>query len=295
VQIAVVAVPFSTDVARWGAANGPQAFLDAGLIEEISARGHRVSDPVWIDFPREERTRDTVTNLGRIAARASAAVSAALREGADLVLVLEGNCTHAPGAAGGLARAAGAAGIVWFDAHGDMNTTQTTLTGLWGGMPYAVALGWDLDDWRLAAGLDQPVRAEAAALVGASDLDPAEVDALARHPILRADASDVTDAEGVARLERDLAARAGEAPAWYLHLDVDVAGTDIVPGALTPAPHWPPRQRLVEAAAATARAVPIRVFGLAAYDPSGDPDRHGARFGLDMALAAIDATASSAT
>lgn len=293
-RIAVVAVPFSTDVARWGAANGPQAFLDAGLIDAISARDHHVSAPVWIDFPREQRTRDTVTNLGRIAARASAAVSVALRDGADLVLVLEGNCTHAPGAAGGLARAAGAAGIVWFDAHGDMNTTQTTLTGLWGGMPYAVALGWDLDDWRLAAGLDQPVRAEAAALVGASDLDPAELDALARHPILRADAADLTGAEGVARLERDLTARAGEAPAWYFHLDVDVAGPAVVPGALTPAPHWPPRQRLIEAAAATARAVPVRVFGLAAYDPAGDPDRHGARFGLDMALAAIDAIGATA-
>lgn len=289
-RIALVAVPFATDVARWGAANGPHAFLDAGLIDAISARGHHVSAPVWIDFPRDERTRDTVTNLGRIAARASAAISAALRDGADLVLALEGNCTHAPGAAGGLARAAGAAGIVWFDAHGDMNTTQTTLTGLWGGMPYAVALGWGLDDWRLAAGLDQPVRAEAAALVGASDLDPAELDALARHPILRADATDLTDPAGVARLERDLAARAAEAPAWYLHLDVDVAGPEIVPGALTPAPHWPPRQRLIEAAAATARAVPVRVFGLAAYDPAGDPTGSGARFGLDMALAAIDAS-----
>jgi arginase len=66
----------------------------------------------------------------------------------------------------------------------------------------------------------------------------------------------------------------------------------VVPGALTPAPRWPPRPRLVEAAAATARAVPVRVFGLAAYDPAGDPTGSGARFGLDMALAAIDASSN---
>jgi hypothetical protein len=47
-----------------------------------------------------------------------------------------------------------------------MNTMATTTSGMWGGMPYAVALGWDLDDWREAAGLREPVRPEAAALVG---------------------------------------------------------------------------------------------------------------------------------
>jgi arginase family enzyme len=154
-------------------------------------------------------------------------------------------------------------------------------------MPYAVALGWDLDDWREAAGLRQPVRPEAAALVGASDLDPAELAALERHPILRMDAADM-QAPGVGmRWEAALGARADAAAAWYFHLDVDVAGSDIVPSALTPAPHWPPRAHLVEAAAATARAVPCRVMGLAAYDPAGDAERRGAAFAIDMALAVV--------
>jgi hypothetical protein len=43
----------------------------------------------------------------------------------------------------------------------------------------------------------------------------------------------------------------------------------------------------VEAAAATARAVTCRVMGLAAYDPAGDPERRGAAFAIDMALAVI--------
>src|SRR5262249_1430304 len=165
------------------------------------------------------------------------------------------------------------------------NTMATTTSGMWGGMPYAVALGWDLDDWREAAGLGEPVRAEAAALVGASDLDPAELAALEQHPILCMDAAEM-QASGVAqRWEAALGARTDAAEAWYIHLDLDVAGPDVVPSALTPAPHWPPRAQLVEAAAATARAVPARAMGLAAYEPAGDTERRGADFAIDMALA----------
>jgi arginase len=199
--------------------------------------------------------------------------------------VLEGNCTHALGPMGGIAATGAAPGVVWFDAHGDMNTMATTTSGMWGGMPYAVALGWDLDDWREAAGLREPVRPEAAALVGASDLDAAEEAALESHPILRMDAVEMQAPDVAVRWEDALGARANAAAAWYLHLDVDVAGPDVVPSSLTPAPHWPPRAHLVEAAAATARVVPCRAMGLAAYDPAGDADRRGAAFAIDMALA----------
>ncbi|HLJ80823.1 MAG TPA: arginase family protein, partial [Ktedonobacterales bacterium] len=251
-DIGIVCVPFQTDIGRWGMARGPQAILDAGLIERLEASGHAVFAPIWIDFPNSERTRDTVTNLGRIAARTSAAVRSVLARDGAYALVLEGNCTHALGPMGGTAHDGAAPGVVWFDAHGDMNTMATTTSGMWGGMPYAVALGWDLDDWREAARLREPVRAEAAALVGASDLDDAEIAALESHPILRMDAAEML-APGVgARWEAALGARADEAAAWYIHLDLDVAGPEVVPAALTPAPHWPPRAHLVEAAAATA-------------------------------------------
>jgi arginase len=291
-QIAIVCVPFQNDMARWGFARGPQAYLDAGLIERLRAAGHTVAEPVWIDFPREERTRDTVTNLGRIAARTAAAVHAALDGGADLVVALEGDCTHSVGAMGGLARALGGSspGVAWYDAHGDTNTFATTESGMLGGMPYAVALGWDLDDWREAAGLDLPVHPEAAALLGSSDLDPAEEEALARHPIAHLRASDLAEDAAAERTTAALAPRAAEAPVWYIHVDLDVAGPEITPGALTPAPTWPSRAALLASAGAAARALPVRVVGLAAYQPGGDSERRGARFALDMLDAVLEGT-----
>src|SRR5579859_7619212 len=241
-HIHIVCVPYQCDVTRWGCANGPRAFLDHGLRSLLEEKGHIVAEPVWIELPKTERIRDSVTNLGRIAQRTSAAVSDALRAEEDsFVLVLEGDCTHAVGAIGGLAQAKGSMGVIWFDAHGDLNTMETTTSGFLGGMPYAVALGWDLDDWRLATGLQEPVRPEAAILVGGSDLDVAEMEALQRHPILHVNTIEMTTRDAADRVRAAIQSRVGEAQAWYLHIDLDVGGPEVSPGGLTPAPYWPPR------------------------------------------------------
>jgi arginase len=168
---------------------------------------------------------------------------------------------------------------------------ETTTSGFLGGLPYAVALGWDLDDWRLAAGLEQPVRPEAAALIGASDLDPAEVEALQRNPILRLDALEMMKSGVAKRIQAALRHRANEAQAWYLHIDLDVGGPEENPGNLTPAPHWPPRQHIIEAARSATQTVSVKVASLAVYNPAGDANGRGARFGLDMAMAIVGGVA----
>ncbi len=291
-HITVICVPYQVDVARWGCANGPQAFLDSGLISLLQAKGHTISQPIWIELPRAERSRDSVTNLGRIAKRTAATVREALEDDNSFVLVLEGDCTHAVGPIGGLAQAKGNPGVVWFDAHGDLNTMETSTSGFLGGMPYAVALGLDLNDWRLAAGLAQPVSPKAAALIGTSDLDAAEEEVLQRYPILHIAAKEMMQPDAGRQVQRALEARAGEANAWYLHLDLDVGGPEESPGGLTPAPYWPPRERILEAVRATVRTLPIKVASLAVYNPAADTDGRGMRFGLDMAMAVFTRASS---
>lgn len=280
-----ILVPFANDVARWGAANGPAAMMRAGLADALRTAGHTVAEPVEASLARDRRTRDPVTNLGIIAGWVAAQVAGAIRAGA-MPVVLQGNCTQSVGPAGGVAQACGAAGIAWFDAHGDMHTLRTTSTGLLGGMPYAVALGWEFDDWREAAGLARPVRAEAAALIGASDLDPEEEAALAAHPIARLDAAAMGPDAGTRTAEL-LGARAAAAPGWYMHIDLDVAGPEAVPGQLTNAPHWPAADALADSVVAAARAVPLRCLGIAAYDPAGDPQGRGARLAVDLTVVAL--------
>ena len=286
-HITIICIPYQVDVTCWGCANGPRAFLDHGLLPLLEAKGHTISPPIWIELPKAERTRDSVTNLGRIAQRTAVAVREALEKDNSFVLVLEGDCTHAVGPLGGLAQAKGNPGVVWFDAHGDLNTMETTTSGFLGGMPYAVALGLDLDDWRLAAGLEQPVRSEAAALIGTSDLDAAEVEVLQRHPILHIDAQEMMQAGVGERVQAALHIRAGEANAWYLHIDLDVGGPEQSPGGFTPAPYWPPYEHILEAARATVQVLPVKVASLAVYNPAADTDGRGVRFGLDIAMALV--------
>jgi arginase len=293
-RIVVVTVPYSGDVSRWGTALGPAALLDAGLVAELREAGHDVVAVRGVELRREERRRDVVGNIATLAARTAEAVRAAVVEDDALALVLAGDCTHAVGPPGGLAQAGLTPGIVWFDAHGDINTMATTDTGLLGGMPLAVSMGWEFDDWAEAAGLVPPVDPRAVALVGTCDLDPAERDAIAAHDIVDVDARLLDSATGLDELRRRLAGRAGLADAWYLHVDLDVAGAGVVPGPLTPALAPPSRARVLEAVRAAAETVPVRAATVAVYSPAADADGRGARFGLDVAGALVAGAASAA-
>lgn len=273
-RIALITVPYDHDVARWGCATGPQALLDAGLEEHLHTLGHEVVRRSSVELARGARTRDTVTNLGLIGAEVSRAVAGAMSD--DLfALVLAGNCPHAVGACGGIARAGRRPGIVWFDAHGDLHTYATTETGFVGGMPFATCLGWDLDDWRIACGLHPAVDPTAAALIGASDLDTAEVTAIARSGMVRLDADQLGPA-GIAT-QAALDRITGAADTWYLHLDIDVVGAE-VPGATTPSEHPAPGGLVLESLRAASAAVPVRVATIATYNPAGDPQRRGVPF-----------------
>ncbi len=128
--------------------------------------------------------------------------------------------------------------------------------------------------------------ARAAALIGASDLDPEEEEALVAHAIGRLDAA-AMGADARARTAALLAPRAAAALGWYMHIDLDVAGPEAVPGQLTNAPHWPSAGALADSVVAAARAVPMRCLGVAAYDPAGDLAGKGARLAVELSVAAL--------
>ncbi len=290
-DVTIIAVPYQLDVGRWCYALGPRAFLEAKLVAEIEAAGHAVAAIEEVELLRSERSRDAVTNLGRIATKTAAFVERTTAAG-GLSLVLEGDCTHAVGVLGGLARAGSHPGCMWFDAHGDLHTLRTTGSGYLGGMPLAVALGWEFDDWRDAAGLEHPLRSEDLVLCGISDLDAEERDAADAFGLTIVTAEELsTDTVAAA-----LRSRSQQADAWYLHVDVDIAGARVVPGGMTPTSSPPATDAIVGAVRAAAAARPVRAASLATYNPSGDPSGDGARFGLEIVhafLAGIDESSTS--
>ena len=180
-------------------------------------------------------------------------------------LVLLGECTLAPAATAGLRASHPGLVLVWVDAHGDLNTPETTPSGFLGGMPFAVLLGWCHDRLRRAAGLEPALPEDRAALVGARDLDPGERAAIERSRLVTAD--DVAAA---------LAILTDDAPI-HLHLDGDVLDPAEAPGVDFPAPGGWSGARLdgeMAVLAATGRVVGV---SLCCGNPRRDPDGRGAR------------------
>jgi arginase len=176
-------------------------------------------------------------------------------------LALLGECTLAPAVTAGLRRAHPGLALVWLDAHGDLNTPETTPSGFLGGMPFAILLGWCHDELRRAAGLEPALPEERAALVGARDLDPGERDAIGRSRLVVAD---------------DVAAALAGLPAGvplHVHLDGDVLDPEDAPGVDFPAPGGWRLPRLVDemaALAATGRVVGVSpCCGNPRRDPEG--------------------------
>ncbi len=172
----------------------------------------------------------------------------AVAAGTPLVLMSE--CTLVPPVLTAVRERHPDVALVWIDAHGDLNTPETTPSGFIGGMPFAELLGWCFDDWRLAAGLVPPLPEERAVLVGGRDLDPGE-----RANVDRSHLHEADDAAGA------LAALPANAP-LYVHVDTDVLDPSLTPDAGFPAPGGWSVARMREemaALAASGRVVALSV------------------------------------
>jgi Arginase family len=127
---------------------------------------------------------DVWERLGALYSLAAQAVADAASDGARPVVVLSGDCTTALGIMAGLQRAGADPGIVWFDAHGDVQTLETTTSGYLGGLPLRLLTGYRPELIAARLGL-RPVPEQRVVLVGARDLDPPEVTYLAAAAIRR--------------------------------------------------------------------------------------------------------------
>lgn len=191
-------------------------------------------------------------------------VRAAVRETLDaglFPLVLAGNCHSAVGT---IAALESAVGIVWFDAHADFHTPDSTPTGFFDGMPLALITGEGWAELRRTVEGLAPVPEENIVLVGARDLEPTEEERLAASAVVRADA---------ATLEDKLDELAGRTGSVYVHIDLDVldpsegkANDWAVEGGLT-------ADELAAGVEAILARFDVRAAAFTAYDPDADHER----------------------
>src|SRR3954452_22356717 len=236
--IAIIGAALDLGAGRRGVDMGPSAIRYAGLEERLASLGCDCADWGNVATPVAEATASGDPRARFLAEIRSTCEGVAQRVGeavgqGRLQIVLGGDHSLALGALGGRAAAAGGPGAaLWIDAHGDLNTPQTTPSGNVHGMPLAAALGrggpgFDSDAWRLAALEPQRV-----AVIGARDLDPGERDLIAELGLPVYTMSEV-DRRGIEEVVTDALRRARGAAFVSVSLDMDGLDPDVAPGVGT--------------------------------------------------------------
>ena len=168
-------------------------------------------------------------------ALAGANFADAVREGLqdDVITIgLEANCNGLLGMLSGLKYDADGnarrVGLIFIDAHGDFHTPETTLSGMLGGMPVAIAAGHALHNLRKTTGLAEPLPMSHIVWGGVRDLDPLEADRFAEYEVQQFSVQDVRKLS--ANLKKQIDDLADRVDVIYVHIDMDVLDPTEVPG-----------------------------------------------------------------
>jgi len=237
-SVAIIGASLDLGAGRRGVDMGPSAIRYAGLDARLEGLGRRVFDWGNVEGAVPEATAignervRFLTPIKEACERVSQLVARSVEEGL-LPLVLGGDHSVALGTLGGLAKARGPGGVLWIDAHGDLNRPETSPTGNVHGMPLAAALGLAGSEFESSAWTVPAVTPDRVALVGVRSLDPAEVDLLRELDVTVFTMSDV-DRLGVEPVIRQSLERVAGPGFVHVSLDMDALDPDIAPGVGTP-------------------------------------------------------------
>jgi arginase len=179
--------------------------------------------------------------------------------GGDRPVSMAGDCCTAIGVLAGLQRAGVEPALIWFDAHGDFNTWETTPSGFLGGMPLAMLVGRGEQSMPAAVGLSTIPEASVI-LTDARDLDPAE-----RGAVLASDVVHLTDVGDL------IAYPLPEGP-LYVHFDVDVVTPEESPAQNYTAPGGPSSSVLEAVFGRLARLRQVVAVSVSSWNPKLDED-----------------------
>ena len=239
-KAAIVGAALDLGAGRRGVDMGPSAIRYAGLEDRLAALGidcvdrgnvaTQVAEAAAHHDPRARFLPEILATCGRIAG----IVGEALDDG-SIPIVLGGDHSIALGTLAGLASRRGAGAVLWFDAHCDLNTPETTPSGNVHGMPLAAALGYgghSFNNTSLTLPAVQPSRV---AIIGARVTDPGER-ALIGELGLGIHTMSKIDRRGIEAVVSDALERAAGAPFVHISLDMDGLDPDVAPGVGTPVP-----------------------------------------------------------
>ena len=292
----LIGVPLDLGGARRGVDMGPSAFRIAGLGEQIAALGRAVVDKGNLPAPIAE-TEDAIDPhkkyIHQIETICRALYETCLQslDAGALPLVLGGDHSVAAGSAAASAewvrRTTGQpTGMIWVDAHGDMNSPDTTSSGTVHGMPLAALLGREPGELA-RIGTTPSILPRHTVLVGIRNLDAQEKEQIRESGIHVFTMKDI-DRHGIATVaERAIALASTGTGGIHVSFDLDVCDPTIAPGVGTPVKgglDYRESHMIMELVADSQRLVAL---DLVEVNPTLDVRNVTAEFAAELALSAL--------
>ncbi|NLG09693.1 MAG: arginase [Deinococcales bacterium] len=244
-EVRVLGVPMDLGAGRRGVDMGPSALRVAHLAATLRELGHEVVDLGNVDAPVAEATDGLEAagperrGLAHFADAIAATCAAAYRQLAALpaeafVITLGGDHSISMGTVAGLARGE-RTGVIWVDAHADLNTPDSSPSGNVHGMPVAHLLGLGDERFRAMWGGGAAILPEDLVYIGLRSVDPPERELI--HELgLRAFTMKEVDQLGIARVAAEAVERLSGLARVHVSFDADALDPAVAPGVGTPVP-----------------------------------------------------------
>jgi arginase len=240
--VELLGVPLDYGANRRGVGMGPTAFRLAGLLEKLSAEGIAARDLGDIILPppakkgEKGKARHNLSEILAVCGELAQSVHGTLRRG-RLPILIGGDHSIAIGTLAGASRFFREKklrmGTIWIDAHGDMNTPETSPSGNIHGMPLAVSLGDGMKELVRLGGFHPKIEAARTALVGIRNLDEDERKNIARYGIHVYTMKDI-DRHGMSSVMDEAIQRTSQgADGVHVSFDMDVVDPRTAPGVGT--------------------------------------------------------------
>lgn len=242
-KIRIIGAPLDLGSGRRGVDMGPSALRVAGVQQKLAALGYDVEDrgDVEVDIPETQTVGNTHLRYADAIFRTATSLADAVRESHNagrLPLVVGGDHSIAIGTLAGSASFYSfhkqSLGLIWLDAHGDMNTEQTTPSGNIHGMSLAIAMGLGDPRFTKLAGHAPMIDPRHSVLVGVRDLDPGEREHIRKCGLHCFTIRDVDELGVREVMLRAIAAASRDTAGIHVQLDMDVIDPDDAPGTGTP-------------------------------------------------------------
>jgi arginase len=239
-QLSVIGVPMDLGQMRRGVDMGPSAIRYAGMVERLEQLKYEIEDLGDIDIPRPEpntdNRQDNLRNLNEIAEGSSRLAKSVdqVIESNRFPLVLGGDHSIAMGTLAGVAKHYDNLGVIWYDAHGDLNTADSSPSGNIHGMPLAVSLGIGHEKLTNIHNYEPKIKPENVVIVGARSLDEGER-ALIKERGIKVYTMHEVDRMGMTRvMEETVDYLKDRTDGVHLSLDLDGLDPSDAPGVGTP-------------------------------------------------------------